>query len=367
MGSSAGAACSARSRRRRRPGAGRRWSDCSSRAKPSVWSQKSPGAAITNGASRTPATPAAAIATRAAARAAAALHGAASTAPATAASPTSKRKAKATPASTPAAAGERRASRSAPKPERERGRVRMRDGRERHGGGHGQPGGERQGLRSIAASERVGHHADRGVQCHAHDAPGDERGSEHEVETAGQVVLAGAVVRVEVAIGQLAVGDSRAGLQHQPLVVRVDPPPDRDAREERAEREQDPVADPRPHQDVGETPASDARRTAVVEPGGLQRANPRARRGSARGERAAARGAFGLGDWRRTQRCDLLWRPNVGGPGHSAEGEGGTRDRSGSGHGLSRLDRGGLVDVVATGIPVRRARSLREGDRRWPG
>ncbi len=164
--------------------------------------------------------------------------------------------------------------------QREGGRHGMGDARERHRAGHGQPGGEDQGLGRVAAGQGVGEHGHGRVERHANDPPHEQRRAEDEVEPADQEVLARRVVGVEVAVGQLAVGDARAGLEHQTLVVRVDAPPDGDARYQRAEDEQDDVTRPRQGHQTGETPAAGARRTVVSEPGRLQGANPRDERWS---------------------------------------------------------------------------------------
>jgi hypothetical protein len=123
--------------------------------------------------------------------------------------------------------------------ERERRGVGVRDARVRHRRRHGQPGAERQRLGRVAAHERVGEHRDPRVEQNADDPPREQRRAEQPVETPDQEVLAGPVVGVEIAVRQLAVGDALARLQHQPLVVRVDAPPDRQARQQRAEQEQD--------------------------------------------------------------------------------------------------------------------------------
>ena len=122
--------------------------------------------------------------------------------------------------------------------QRERRRVGAGDGGERHGQHHGQPSPEGQRHRSISPRERVRQHRHRRVEQHAHDPPGDQRGAEEGVEPSDEEVLAGAVVGVEVAIRELALGDPRCGLEHQALVVRVDAPPDGAGRQQGAEREE---------------------------------------------------------------------------------------------------------------------------------
>jgi hypothetical protein len=140
----------------------------------------------------------------------------------------------------------------------EPGRVRVRDAREGHRRGHGQPGAQRQRLGRVAARERVGEHRHARVEQHPQDAPGQQRRPEQLVEPGDQEVLARAVVGVEVAVGQLPVGDPLAGLEHQALVVRVDAPADRQSGHQGAE-------EPERRQRRG-TPASITRGNALAEP-----------------------------------------------------------------------------------------------------
>ena len=115
-------------------------------------------------------------------------------------------------------------------PERQRGRIRMREARVGHRRDGGEPGEQRRRLlAALAPHEGVGQHADRGIQRHPQNAPAQQRRAKQPVEPADQVVLGRAVVGVEVAVGKLPVADPHRGLEHQALVVRVDPPPDRRA------------------------------------------------------------------------------------------------------------------------------------------
>ena len=118
----------------------------------------------------------------------------------------------------------------------------MRKAGKRHRRRHRQPRRQRQRLGRVAAHQGVGEHGDRRVDQHAQHPPGQQRRAEEPVQRAEQVVLAGAVVRVEVAVGQLAVRHPRGGLEHQALVVRVDPPADRGTREKGGESEEQPVS-----------------------------------------------------------------------------------------------------------------------------
>jgi len=123
--------------------------------------------------------------------------------------------------------------------ERERRGVGVRDARIGHRRRHGHPGTQRERLGRVAPHERVGEHRHARVEQHPDDPPDEQRGAEQHVEAPDQEVLAGAVVGVEVAVRQLAVRDALARLEHQALVVRVDPPPNRQPRQQRAEHEQD--------------------------------------------------------------------------------------------------------------------------------
>ena len=73
----------------------------------------------------------------------------------------------------------------------------------------------------------------RAVERHADDPP-RTRSDPPNAATAQQQRLAGPVVPPEVAVRPLAVADPPRRLQHQPLVVRPDAPPDRARREQRA-------------------------------------------------------------------------------------------------------------------------------------
>ena len=164
---------------------------------------------------------------------------AASTAPATAATPTSTRNTTANPASAPAARRPAPGQQEGAEAERDRRRVGAGDAREGHRARDGQPRAQRKRLGRLAAGEEVGEHGDGRVEHHAHHPPAQQRRAEEQVEPAGEEVLPGPVVGVEVAVGQLALGDPRAGLQDEALVVGVDAPPDRHARQHGAQHEED--------------------------------------------------------------------------------------------------------------------------------
>ncbi len=155
--------------------------------------------------------------------------------------------------------------------ERQRGRVGVRDAGVRHGGDDGEPRRQRQRLRGVAADQRVGEHGNACVERHPHDPPHEQRGSEQRVQAAEQEVLARPVVRVEVAVRKLTVRDPLRRLEHQALVVWVDPPSDRQPGQQPAEHEQ-------PEHRRG-TSAPGAREAASPRVQGAKRMAPRGRRG----------------------------------------------------------------------------------------
>ena len=95
--------------------------------------------------------------------------------------------------------------------ERDRGRVRARDARPGHRRRDGEPRAERQRLGGVAAGQYVGEHAHARVEQDPEDPPVHAaRGRRPSRSPAVEHVLAGPVVRVEVAVGQLPASAIRA-------------------------------------------------------------------------------------------------------------------------------------------------------------
>ena len=123
--------------------------------------------------------------------------------------------------------------------EGERDRERMRPGRIRQREGRRRPRGERRPARRAAtAREPPREHGGRSGRDRAHKLPAQQGGAEGRPQRTQQHRLAGRVEPPEVAVGPLAVGDPRRGLEHQALVVRLDPGERRRTGHERRDGEQ---------------------------------------------------------------------------------------------------------------------------------